>query len=213
MTNYCLDNTKEYIKKVADVDLIFILGKIGSGKDTVAEYLRKRHNFTVLRYGDIIKKMLIEIGWDGQKDIRGRKLLLEIGEAFRKWDENVFVKKMVCLTVDCITDKYNNPSKFPKQSDKKRIVISDVRLPNEIFCYREFLKREIKFKSVKSISIKMIGSNYNNAREVDEEIMKDPTEVSLDSYEADYYILNDQFTNLEDIYEILDFIVKTEFSD
>lgn len=187
------------------VDLIFILGKIGSGKDTAADYLNKKYNFTILRYGDIIKNMMITAGWDGKKDIRGRKLMLDIGEAFRKWDENVFVKQMINLTTDNITIRFDDLENI----NTKRIVISDVRLPNEIFYYKKLLKERVV--SFKDTSVKMLGSNYNNSREIDEEISKDPTETSLDDYEADYFILNDQYTKLNTIYENLDVVIKTEF--
>lgn len=187
------------------VDLIFILGKIGSGKDTAADYLNKKYNFTILRYGDIIKNMMITAGWDGKKDIRGRKLMLDIGEAFRKWDENVFVKQMINLTTDNITIRFDDLENI----NTKRIVISDVRLPNEIFYYKKLLKERVV--SFKDTSVKMLGSNYNNTREIDEEISKDPTETSLDDYEADYFILNDQYTKLNTIYENLDVVIKTEF--
>jgi len=209
MSTSCLDNTKEYIKKATDIDLIFITGKIGSGKDTAADYLQNKFNFKKLRYGDIIKEILTSNGWDGKKDIKGRQLMLDVGAAFRKWDENIFVKQMVCLTINSIANEYNNPTKISSKFNKKRIVISDVRLLNEIVYYLELLEKEVR--SIKYVSIKMLGSNYNNCREIDEVIINDPTEISLDGYETDYFILNDQFTKLESIYENLDLIIKTEF--
>jgi len=96
--------------------LIGISGKIGSGKDTVANYLSNYHKFKKISYGDIIKRAAFEyFRWDGKKDPRGRALLQVLGTVGRKYNTDIWVEQ--------VKSQYNK---------NVNTVISDCRLLPEI---------------------------------------------------------------------------------
>lgn len=110
--------------------IILVSGKAGSGKNTVSEMLVAKltdiPSMTVMPYGfaDPIKYIAkAYFGWDGKKDIRGRRLLQQIGAVGREYDQDIWVKH------------------FLGQLDKRAgmfpfnfAVVSDWRFPNE-FAY------------------------------------------------------------------------------
>ena len=63
--------------------IIGICGLIGSGKDTIADYLIKRHNFQKLSFADKLKDSVATMfDWD-------RELLDGKTDTSRKWRESV----------------------------------------------------------------------------------------------------------------------------
>lgn len=121
--------------------LIGIIGAIGSGKDTCADYLIKNYSYEKLSFAKKVKDVAsVVFGWDrdmvegGTKasrewreqvdpywNITPRQALQKIGtEMFRKYiDDNVWVKAVV---KEMGTNQYV----------KSKIVITDCRFENEI---------------------------------------------------------------------------------
>lgn len=64
--------------------LIGISGRMGSGKDTVGAYLVEHHGFTRYAFADQLKQLARKIGWNGEKDDRGRWLLQSLGQGARE---------------------------------------------------------------------------------------------------------------------------------
>lgn len=99
---------------------IFLLsGKMGAGKDTIADVLLTKNPLCVrMAFADELKKIAREsYGWDGKKDYKGRILLQRIGtECGRFYNENLWVNK----TIERI-----------KQDMNKDYVITDCRFVNE----------------------------------------------------------------------------------
>lgn len=75
---------------------ILVSGKAGAGKTTVAKLLKA--NFAALNYkvgifpfASGLKLTCLKIGWNGEKDARGRRLLQELGKSGRNYDEDTWV--------------------------------------------------------------------------------------------------------------------------
>jgi hypothetical protein len=86
-------------------------GLAGSGKTYAATWFRFRAGKgSVWSFAGEIKAIAKTMGWDGQKDDRGRKLVQDIGSAGRAYDPWMWVSKM--------------PTDQP-------IIIDDVRFLNE----------------------------------------------------------------------------------
>lgn len=68
---------------------IGLIGLAGSGKDTAADALM----FTHLRcsFASRLKGIARMLGWDGEKDERGRAFLQDIGMAARKYNPDVWI--------------------------------------------------------------------------------------------------------------------------
>ena len=52
-----------------------ISGKATSGKTTAAQVICEEFLAESFAFGDGVKRVALELGWDGKKDARGRKLL------------------------------------------------------------------------------------------------------------------------------------------
>jgi hypothetical protein len=93
------------------IKTIGFTGLAGSGKTYAATWFRFRTGKgSVWSFAGEIKSIATRMGWDGQKDDRGRKLLQDIGSAGRAYDPWMWVSKM--------------PTDQP-------IIIDDVRFTNE----------------------------------------------------------------------------------
>lgn len=93
---------------------IGLVGLAGSGKDTSADFLCSDHAYSRASFAAPLKEICYNLGWDLKKDERGRKLLQDVGMAFRSYDDLTWVKYMA---------KTLNPS--------IKYVFTDVRFENE----------------------------------------------------------------------------------
>lgn len=162
--------------------VILVSGKAGGGKSTVAEMLAKKlqdiPSLTIMPYGfaDPIKYMAkAYFGWDGEKDVRGRKLLQQIGFIGREYDEDVWVKHFIRQL-----DK--RAGLFPFHAS----VIGDWRFPNEL----NYLERN---PLLDTVTIRVFGRgglegdvaldvSENSLLEVSKEVLTLP---SLDEIDTD----------------------------
>lgn len=126
--------------------IIAFAGRIGSGKDTAAEYFVKEHNFDHYKFAEPIQDIVAMLTGDYQSSMQHRQLFKDrfwkesvfygvanksprelmkyIGEDFRKnIDDNIWVNKLQL-------DIENNNS--------SRVVISDLRYPNELNWLRSY---------------------------------------------------------------------------
>lgn len=108
-------------------NIIGLSGFKGDGKDYVATNvvakLAIKHSMipVIIHMADPLKEIALSIGWDGQKDKRGRRLLQLLGtEVCRK----------------CINEFYwlDKMHKFISENSEphKLIIIPDIRFPNEV---------------------------------------------------------------------------------
>jgi dephospho-CoA kinase len=175
------------------VCMIFLLsGKAESGKNTVAEIIFNHPFFcdriSEMAYADSVKDIAYEMGWDGEKDERGRDFLQLIGDGARNYDKDIWVRKLkdrILYTVH------------------QDIVITDCRYQNEI----EIIKDN--FNSV--YSIRIIRPEHNS--KLTEKQKKDSSEISLDEYkEFDFYIINggDKEELKINVYKVIEDVLKIE---
>lgn len=113
---------------------ILISGKAGSGKDTVAKYMKKElelrgKTVLVTHFADAVKYVCKEyFKWNGEKDEAGRSLLQEVGtEIYRSAYENYWVD-LVIMAACASTMKF----------DWDYVLVPDARFKNEVTRPREF---------------------------------------------------------------------------
>ena len=163
---------------------IIISGKAGSGKDTVANFMKEeleRHGKRVLviHYGDAVKWVLREFfNWDGKKDTVGRTLLQRVGtDIVRAQFPNYWTGIVVGLL-----------KAFEPYSDFDVALVPDARFPNEVNIALETLDNCI---AVRINRRNADGSEWINPN-LTEEQRQHPSETSLDCFAFDYVIHNDE---------------------
>lgn len=97
---------------------IGLIGLAGSGKDTVADML-KDIGYTKVSFATELKKVCLGLGWNGEKDSSGRKLLQDVGMALRNYDDNTWVnathKKLEREYANVFSDvRFDNEAKYIK---------------------------------------------------------------------------------------------------
>ena len=106
--------------------VILISGKAGSGKDTVANIMRRDLTISgkrvlVTHFASLLKFVCTEyFDWNGAKDERGRTLLQHIGtDVVRKQNPDFWVDFVITM-LDFFGDNYDV------------VIIPDLRFPNEL---------------------------------------------------------------------------------
>ena len=169
--------------------IFLIAGKAGSGKNEVAKlikeyYIYKLEECAITSYSKYIKNFALELtNWDGTESNKPRDFMQRLGDDMRKNDPNFLVSNMIKDIT--IYQKY-----------VENVVISDVRMPNEI--------EEIKnsFENVYAFYI----VNQCGSSKLTIEQQSHITEVALEDYpDFDYIIANDDLSKLkEKVFAILD---------
>ena len=100
--------------------LIGLSGKKRVGKDTLGHYLELAYGFRRVGFADEIKRIATkELGWDGKKDIRGRKLLQDFGMVIQAYEQTYWVHKAF-KTIERLEKK-----------GTKNVAITDLRFAHE----------------------------------------------------------------------------------
>ena len=166
---------------------IIISGKAGSGKDTVAQFMKEeleKHGKRVLiiHYGDAVKWVLRDFfNWDGKKDAVGRTLLQRIGtDVVRAQFPNFWTGIVVGLL-----------EAFEPYSDFDVALVPDARFPNEVDIALENLHNCV---AVRINRCNADGTEWINPN-LTEEQRNHPSETSLDTFAFDYVIHNDEGLN------------------
>jgi hypothetical protein len=92
-------------------------GRMQVGKTTAARHLEERHGFVRMALADPIKEIARDMGWDGAKDARGRRLLQEVGDVGRRYDPAVWLDRLAARI---------------EAAGDRRVVVDDVRLGPEV---------------------------------------------------------------------------------
>ena len=163
---------------------IIISGKAGSGKDTVAKFMKEQlekhgKRVLVIHYGDAVKWVLKDyFNWDGKKDAVGRTLLQRIGtDVVRAQFPNFWTGIVVGLL-----------KSFEPYSDFDIALVPDARFPNEVDIALQNLQNCIAIRIERK---NPDGSEWINPA-LTEDQRKHPSETSLDHYAFDYVIHNDE---------------------
>lgn len=154
-----------------DKVIVLISGKAQHGKDTCAKILCDAHGFVRYAFADELKRTATAMGWNGQKDEHGRRLLQELGAVGRTYDQNIWVNKVL--------EKL-------KAKNEMRAVVSDCRFPNEIECVRKFGEEN----GYSTVFVRVDRPGYK-APGMTPEAEADPSETSLDAHLPDVRLVND----------------------
>ena len=169
--------------------IFLIAGKAGSGKNEVAKlikeyYIYKLEECAITSFSKYIKNFALELtNWDGTESNKPRDFMQRLGDDMRKNDPNFLVSNMIKDIT--IYQKY-----------VENVVISDVRMPNEI--------EEIK-NSFENVYAFYIVNQFGSSKLTIEQ-QSHITEVALEDYpDFDYIIANDDLSKLkEKVFAILD---------
>ncbi len=161
--------------------VILLSGKAEAGKDTFFEMTAERYAKRLIKriaFADALKEIAFAMGWDGNKDVRGRGLLQDLGEIGRKYHADLWVDK----TIETL-------QAYSKEADI--VCFTDCRYPNELEGIKNWTKLNPSHQVV-TVRIErpghVIAANQNHI-----------SEIALDDYTFDYRIINDG--SLEDYRE------------
>ncbi len=169
--------------------IFLIAGKAGSGKGEVAKlikefYIYKHEESVITEYAKYLKGFAVELtNWDGNNATKPRKYLQDMGKKIRDINPDFFVNKML-QDFEVYKEYVQN------------IIISDVRMPNEI----DIIKNT--YDDVISINVE----NQFAPSSLSIEEQTDITEIALENYnDFDYILVNDDLEKLKDkIFKILE---------
>jgi hypothetical protein len=167
--------------------LFLVAGKAGSGKNEVAIFIKEiLKNTVITSFSKYIKLYTLELtDWDGRDISKPRAELQHMGDRLRAIDKDFLTKRLL------------EDIEVYKREGISNVVISDVRLVNEV----EF------FKKIKDIEVVTIRVNSDTSRRnLTNDEKYHITEIELDNYNGFDYTVKNQFNeNLkEEIIKILE---------
>lgn len=139
------------------------------GKDTVGEYLINNYGFKRYAFADRVKQIATEsFGWDGKKDERGRKLLINVGTITgREYNKNIWIDYII--------------ESIRKNKDDF-IVITDCRFVNE---YTQIANADY------GEDYKVISIGIDSIMRGDKSFENDESQIEFKKIHKDFLIMND----------------------
>jgi dephospho-CoA kinase len=169
---------------------VALIGKMRSGKDTLADYVIEEYGFTQFAFGDGIREICRILFPEQMKEgNKPRSLLQGVGQKMRQIDNDVWVNK--CFNEIEAEKGILNP------------IITDLRQPNEYKRCKDEGYIMIRVYCDDEIRIKRILEKNDK---FDLKDLQHETELHIDTFEYDYIINNNG--NLEDSYKQFDEIIK-----
>jgi dephospho-CoA kinase len=154
---------------------IALCGKMRSGKDTVANFLREKHKFTGFRFSEgiweTIRLLYPQIYAKRHKE-KPRKLLQDIGQKLREVDPNIWVN----YTLQQI-----------EEVGEIRVVVTDLRQPNEYLALKEQGFFIVRVSAEDGIRLNRILAENDN---FDIQDLYHETERHVDGFNVDFEIKN-----------------------
>lgn len=152
--------------------IVTFSGKAESGKDLSASLFKREaekngKKVFIIHYADYLKFIAQKyFGWDGNKDIKGRELLQQLGtNIIRERDYNFWARSaMEFIRVFALDYDY--------------FLVPDCRFPNEVHVLKEV------FAFV--IPVLVIRENYQNS--LTEEQRNHSSEIAMDDFKFDYIV-------------------------
>jgi dephospho-CoA kinase len=172
---------------------VALVGKMRSGKDTLADYAIENHDFTRFAFGDGIREICRILFPEQMKEgNKPRSLLQGVGQKMRQVDNDVWVNK--CFT-EITTESYRKNILNP--------IITDLRQPNEYQRCKDEGFTIIKVHCDEDLRLQRILQQNDKFNMND---LYHETEMHIDTYDYDFIINNDG--TIEDLYKKLDEIVS-----
>ena len=164
--------------------IVGISGKAESGKNSFAELARKTDRNLIafeFAFANEVKRLALDLGWNGLKDESGREGLIWLGEGAREhFDNDIWIKKLlrnmweIIKQSSCIINK-----------DYAVFFVTDMRYENE----SEALWKFAKEVGADYYSVRIERPGHENI--LTKEQRKNPSETSLDNYAFNYVVIND----------------------
>jgi Cdc6-like AAA superfamily ATPase len=183
--------------------VVLISGKAGVGKTTLANTLTKvvqQHedtNKSIIMKQPIawgVKQTALNMGWDGEKDAKGRRLLQGVGKIGREYNPDVWVD----ITVKAVQDTQYHYS--PLEGVRLSYVwIDDWRFKNEIAVFE---KLDYMFRIY---TVRVIAPQREILRGTPEAL--DISEIDLDDYSGFDFIV-DNNEDLDKLWVVANMIYK-----
>jgi hypothetical protein len=168
-----LDDKQQFLGERIALIVILLSGKAEAGKDTFFEMTAQRYAKGIIKriaFADALKCIAFEMGWDGHKDVAGRRLLQDLGEIGRRYRTDLWVDK----TIETL-QAYSR--------DADIVCFTDCRYPNELAGIKSCEAIDAS-STVVTVRIErpghVIAANQNHI-----------SETALDGYAFDYTIIND----------------------
>lgn len=151
-----------------ELKIVFI-GKMRSGKSTLASLFAKYQDLHRMSFGHRLKQYAHEV-FQPEGDVKARELYQGFGQKMREIDSDVWVKQV---------------EKDIRENGYKRIVIDDLRQPNEYKWARDngfILVKVVTSDEVRKERMESLGET------VTDEILNHETEQHIDGYRCDYTV-------------------------
>jgi adenylate kinase family enzyme len=162
---------------------IALIGKMCSGKTYVSKCLMRRCALKKFAFADKVKEIAKDLFNMNRKD---RKLLQQIGQSMRNIDQNVWINYLLY-----------------KIEDEDRVIIDDVRYPNELQALKERGFTIIKLIVDKKTQQKRLINTYRDNYKEHIDNMNHISEMHIEKMEADYEIKSDDHV-IENILKAID---------
>ncbi len=175
---------------------LILIGKAGSGKDTVADYLVKKYGFVRYAFADKIRDIVIDLFPDEVVKGKPRRLLQTIGTSMRQLDPDVWARYLVHRI------EKEKPSLF---------VVSDCRYPNELKMLWELGALPVFIDCPYELRMQRLAVRDGV---VNESLLSHESEQAVDelrkvvNLDDIVYLYNDG--TLEELYQLVDWIVARE---
>lgn len=174
--------------------VVCISGKARHGKDTAAEYLKKKlelsnHKVLIAHYGDLVKYICKTFfNWNGVKDEKGRELLQYVGtDVVRECNQEYWVD-FILGVLDMFYENWDY------------VLIPDCRFPNEVY--------RLKEACFDVTTLRVVRDGF--VSQLTEEQLLHPSETAMDDFEFDYIIHNKQMADFyKELNNFLNEISKT----
>lgn len=150
-------------------NIIAFTGPIGSGKSLIADMTTLHldtywgRECTKLPFAGYLKSVASSMGWDGQKDANGRRLLQQLGSGMRNLDIDYWIKKWTPGAIYAI------------EYSEKIVIVDDLRYDNEAKTVRE----------MGGITVQIMGRIGLN-----EGVANHESEQGVSAHLVDYFFMN-----------------------
>jgi dephospho-CoA kinase len=170
------------VNREVSVVKIALTGKMRSGKDTIANHLYIKYNFSQVAFSDALKRTAHEtFPWVSEFS-KPRALYQSMGQLMRQIDNEVWIKHAERAVKGAIDFNVHTGA------EKVGVVITDLRQPNEYEWARNNGYTVIRVTAPDEDRIaraKIAGDDFNEAD------LEHETESHIDGFAVDYEIHND----------------------
>lgn len=169
---------------------IALIGKSGSGKDTVSNILVSNYGFKKINFSDDIYKIAREIFQMKDKD---RNLLQKIGDKLREIDEFVFIKSVL-----------------KKCENIENVLVGDCRLITE---YNALKEKGFVFLYIKAEESERIKRLHKRDGSSQKEFLEHKTETQVDEILREgKHITIENYGNIEDLADKIKMILNEKMN-